>query len=95
MSRARLNFVTICLFVVAIRFSFQIIYGHIADTLITITTNLMHYILYNNTDAYLLSMDVCTIVKGCVFEWKLNDGIVDLHNTFVRILHCYFAGIMK
>lgn len=49
-------------------------------------------ILDNKIDAHELSMDICTVVKGCVFEWALNDGKMDIHQTLTRILHRYFAG---
>ena len=49
-------------------------------------------ILDNKTDAHELSMDICTIVKGCVFEWALNDGKMDIHGTLTRILRQYFAA---
>lgn len=47
-------------------------------------------ILDEKTDAHELSMDICTIVKGCVFEWALNNGEMDIHRTLTRILKRYF-----
>jgi len=52
-------------------------------------------ILSNETDTHTLSMDICTIVKGSVFEWALNDGRIDIHQTLTRILHNYFGGLTK
>ena len=52
-------------------------------------------ILDNKTDAHTLSMDVCTIVKGCVFEWALNDGKMDIHEALSRILKRYFSNTSK
>lgn len=46
-------------------------------------------ILDEKTDAHELSMDICTIVKGCVFEWALNNGEMDIHRTLTRILKRY------
>ena len=51
-------------------------------------------ILDNKTDAHVLSMDICTIVKGCVFEWALNDGKMDIHATLTRMLDRYFSMFM-
>ena len=30
-------------------------------------------------------MDICTIVKGCVFESALNSGKMDIHEALTRI----------
>ena len=49
-------------------------------------------ILDNKIDAHELSMDICTIVKGCVFEWALNSGKMDIYETLKRILERYFAA---
>jgi AcrR family transcriptional regulator len=51
-------------------------------------------ILKAGSDAHELSMDVCTIVKGSVFEWALSGGKMDIRETLPRILQRYFAGIM-
>lgn len=57
-----------------------------------IETAIAKDILDQKTNAHELSMDVCTIVKGCVFEWALNDGNMDIHTALTRILKCYFVG---
>ena len=46
-------------------------------------------VLPKGTDAHTLSMDVCTIVKGCVFEWALTGGTMDLEQTLRRIVGGY------
>ena len=51
-------------------------------------------ILKAESDAHELSMDVCTIVKGSVFEWALSGGKMEIRETMPRILQRYFAGIM-
>ena len=51
-------------------------------------------ILKAGSDAHELSMDVCTIVKGSVFEWALSGGKTEIRETLPRILQRYFAGIM-
>lgn len=49
-----------------------------------------HGIIIKNADIHEICMDVCTIVKGCVFEWCLTDGKMDIRNTLIRILRRYF-----
>ena len=44
-------------------------------------------------DLHLLAMDVCTIVKGCVFEWCLTRDRIDIQETIQRILRLYFASL--
>lgn len=44
-----------------------------------------------NADIHEICMDICTIVKGCVFEWCLTDGRMDIRNTLTRILQRYFT----
>ena len=43
------------------------------------------------TDAnvHQICMDICTIVKGCVFEWCLTDGQMNLSETLRRIIRGY------
>ena len=38
-------------------------------------------------------MDICTIVKGCVFEWCLNDGKPDIESALRRIIEGYLSRI--
>lgn len=40
-------------------------------------------------DIHLLCKDICTIVKGCVFEWCLNDGKPDVEAILYRIINNY------
>lgn len=42
-----------------------------------------------DADPHELSKDICTIVKGCVFEWCLSDGRIDVEKTLLRILKRY------
>ena len=49
--------------------------------------------LKKEADAHTLSMDICTIVKGCVFEWALDDGNMEIETALRRIIAAYFAGI--
>lgn len=45
--------------------------------------------LKKEADAHTLSMDICTIVKGCVFEWALDDGKMDVEKILRRIVGHY------
>ena len=45
--------------------------------------------LKKEADAHTLSMDICTIVKGCVFEWALDDGRMDIETSLRRIIVGY------
>ena len=47
--------------------------------------------LKKEADAHMLSMDICTIVKGCVFEWALNDGEMDMEESLKRIVGSYLC----
>ena len=47
-------------------------------------------VLSLDTDPHIMAMDICTIVKGCVFEWCLTDGNMDIRKTLNRIIHGYF-----
>ena len=42
-----------------------------------------------------LSEDICTIVKGCVFEWCICNGEMDIEETLRRILGRYFRECMQ
>ncbi len=48
-------------------------------------------IIKDGTDVHLVCMDICTIVKGCVFEWCLNNGAMDVERALRRIV----AGYLK
>ena len=41
-----------------------------------------------------LAADICTIVKGCVFEWCLSDETVDVMNLTARIIKRYLHGMI-
>ena len=44
-----------------------------------------------DADIHLLSKDICTIVKGCVFEWCLNDARPDVESIVYRIVNSYLT----
>ena len=52
-------------------------------------------ILMAGSDAHELSMDVCTIVKGCVFEWCLTEGGIDLPAVLFRIVDGYMKQFLS
>ena len=43
------------------------------------------------TDVHTACMDICTIVKGCVFEWCLVDGDMDIRDSVYRIIGNYLT----
>ncbi len=45
--------------------------------------------------AHLLAKDICTIVKGIVFEWCLCDGAINLDDTIERIIGNYLCTYLK
>ena len=52
-----------------------------------------HGYLKKEADAHMLSMDICTIVKGCVFEWALDDGQMDIAEALQRIISAYLNNM--
>lgn len=44
-------------------------------------------ILSPETDAHELSADICTIVKGCLFDWAVSDLTIDIRSNLSRIIH--------
>lgn len=40
-------------------------------------------------DSHQAAADICTIVKGCVFEWCLSGCSIDLNSTLDRIIRNY------
>jgi len=51
-------------------------------------------VLSGQADVHELSVDLCTIVKGCVFEWALNDGNVEMETGLLRIVQRYLAAFL-
>ena len=49
--------------------------------------------LKKEADAHTVSMDICTIVKGCVFEWALDDGQMDIAKALQRIIRAYLISM--
>ena len=42
-----------------------------------------------DADVHLIGRDLCTIVKGCVFEWCLTGGTIDAEAVLRRIVGAY------
>ena len=42
-----------------------------------------------DADIHLICADICTIVKGCVFEWCLVNGSMDIESALRRIIGFY------
>jgi AcrR family transcriptional regulator len=60
-----------------------------------VSTAMEQGVLRSDLDIHKVSMDICTIVKGCVFEYNLTNEKMDLEGTLRRILERYIAGYMK
>ena len=52
-------------------------------------------ILSGETDIHALGRDICTIVKGCVFEWCLTEGGIDLPAVLFRIIDGYMKQFLS
>ena len=51
--------------------------------------------LKSDADIHLICMDICTIVKGCVFEWCLNNGSMDIESALHRIIGFYLDSYVQ
>ncbi len=49
------------------------------------------YIL-KEADTHHMTSDICTIVKGCIFDWCLTGGKSDLKENVDRIVKAYFLS---
>ena len=45
--------------------------------------------LHENITVHEIASDICTIVKGCVFEWCLNNNELDIYALTERIITNY------
>ena len=48
-------------------------------------------LLKKEADAHVMSMDICSIVKGCVLEWALCSGEMQIETSLRRIVQSHFA----
>lgn len=51
-------------------------------------------VLSDQANVHELSVDLCTIVKGCVFEWALNNGGMEMETCLLRIVQRYLAAFL-
>ncbi|MBQ7501422.1 TetR/AcrR family transcriptional regulator [bacterium] len=52
-------------------------------------------VISENTNIRELSMDICTIVKGCVFEWCLTEGAMDIEASLYRLVRRYMHAYLN
>ena len=45
--------------------------------------------IQTNADAHMICKDICTIIKGSVFEWCLCDGKMNIEAVITRIIRNY------
>ncbi|MBQ2753721.1 MAG: TetR/AcrR family transcriptional regulator [Firmicutes bacterium] len=48
-------------------------------------------VIKKDTDCHMLGKDICTIIKGSVFEWSLCDGKMDIEKVITRIIKNYLS----
>lgn len=48
-------------------------------------------IIKDGVNLHSVCQDICTIIKGCVFEWCLNDGKPDIEASVHRIVGNYLS----
>lgn len=51
-------------------------------------------VLKAGIDAHELSSDICTIVKGCLFDWSLSDMMIDIRLMMSRMIHQYMDNLI-
>jgi len=51
-------------------------------------------LIVDGTDLHMVCKDLCTIVKGSVFEWCLCNGSMDIETVVSRILTRYLDGYL-
>lgn len=47
-----------------------------------------------SANAHEICMDICTIVKGCVLEWCLMEGNMDIKSALQRIINLYIQNYL-
>ena len=47
--------------------------------------------VHEKADVHTVCMDICTIIKGCVFEWCLVNGDMDIRSSVYRIISNYLT----
>lgn len=49
-------------------------------------------IIKKSANIHEICMDICTIVKGCVLEWCLMEGNMDINSALQRIINLYIQS---
>ena len=63
--------------------------GILGETAAIVTEGQAQKTIPQTVDADTLSADICTIAKGCIFEWCLSDGSADMETPFQRMAKNY------
>jgi AcrR family transcriptional regulator len=51
-------------------------------------------IIKKSANIHEICMDICTIVKGCVLEWCLMEGNMDIKSALQRIINLYIQNYL-
>ena len=51
-------------------------------------------IIKDGANVHVICQDICTIVKGCVFEWCLSGKKFDIETTIKRIIKIYLSEFL-
>ena len=51
-------------------------------------------IVKDRANIHLICQDICTIIKGCVFEWCLSGEKFDIEKTIERIVKTYLSDFL-
>ena len=49
----------------------------------------------SNINSHVICQDICTIIKGCVFEWCLSGEKFDIETTIHRIIKTYLEKFLR
>ena len=52
-------------------------------------------IIKKSANIHEICMDICTIVKGCVLEWCLMEGNMNINSTLQRIINLYLQSYLN
>ncbi|MBR0316923.1 MAG: TetR/AcrR family transcriptional regulator [Synergistaceae bacterium] len=52
-------------------------------------------IIKSNINSHVICQDICTIIKGCVFEWCLSGEKFDIETTIHRIIKTYLEKFLR
>ena len=52
-------------------------------------------IIKESANVHIICQDICTIIKGCVFEWCLSAEKFDIEKTIERIIKIYLSNFLE